>query len=103
MGTVTTSQKVGQVTVIVGEVDWNNLAWSTLLKLGAEGDSPGSEISIVGCALSVLRKVSQLGTIYANPAYTVTAPSPTPEFLRGAEQARVEWLKQMKQVLSSSR
>jgi hypothetical protein len=86
-------------------VDWNDLAWPTLQRLGASGTSPGHTRGIVHGALTVLRQAHRLGTVYANPAFTVRAP-PGPvsrEFIQQARHAQVTWLRHLSTILGSAR
>jgi hypothetical protein len=85
--------------------DLDNLAWSTLVALGATGESPGTPLAIVTAALDLFRtRREEIGTVFVNPRFTVTAPPglPRPKFLWSAHHARVSWLSQLTDILGSA-
>ena len=85
--------------------DLDNLAWSTLVALGATGDSPGTTLGIVTAALDLFRtRREEIGTVFANPRFTVTDQPgvPRPGFLRSAHRARMAWLCQLTDILGSA-
>lgn len=93
------------VQVTAREVDWNELAWSTLSQLIVVGNSPGSDEQIETAARSVLRRAAVMGTVYANPRFTVRAMTGAAiyEFVRKARTAQLSWWKHLRTVLGSAR
>ncbi len=95
------------VQVLQHPVDWDNLAWSTLERLGAEGMSPGTDRAIALRFREVMRNARRLGNRFVNrfvnPQFTVTAAFPSPEFIRAARRARLAWLRTLRQSLGTAR
>jgi hypothetical protein len=91
--------------VVERSPDLDNLAWSTLVALGATGESPGTTLDIVTAALDLFRtRREEIGTVFVNPRFTVTGRPglPTQKFLRSAHHARVSWLCQLTDILGSA-
>jgi hypothetical protein len=85
------------------EVDWDNPAWSVLLRLGDVSNCPpGTDEEMALCFRAVMRQAHELGTRYVNPQFTVTAPWPSEDFIRKARQAQRACLKTLKSVLVTS-
>jgi hypothetical protein len=85
--------------------DLDNLAWSTLVAMGATGDNPGTPLGIVTAALDLFRaRREEIGTVFVNPRFTVTGRRglPTQQFLCSAHRARMAWLTQLADILGSA-
>jgi len=84
------------------DVDWDDLAWSTMQRLSDGGSSPGTDVAIQKSFRAAMQQADQLGTRYVNPQFTVVASAPSPSFIREARQAQLAWLKTLKTVLVTS-
>ena len=84
------------------DVDWDDMAWSTMQRLSGGGSSPGTDVGIQNSFRAAMQQADQLGTRYVNPQFTVVASGPSPSFLHRARQAQLAWLKTLKTVLVTS-
>lgn len=92
----------GTVRVYKVAANWSDLAWGTLSRFGVPGDSPGTDGDIEVWFRALLIGAREFGSVYANPAYTVVARTPTQEFIRQARRAQALWIRRCRSIFVSS-
>lgn len=97
------NDRLDDIEILVCQPDENHLAWGVLQRMGATGNSPGSELRIAQIARDRLRYAITLGTVFYNPRFTVIAPGPSRLFFKEVHKARKAWLREMKTWFASSR
>lgn len=89
------------VEIVERPVDWNNLAWGTLLNLGATGHSSGTDWGLYEKYRDTVLSSPLVGGVFANPMFRVTGPA-SAEFIRRSRQAQHAWLARFRRDLPCS-
>src|SRR4051794_22889553 len=84
----------------LGDLDWNELAWSTIQRMvDLSEPSPGRDDVIEGAFREIMRDPGVAGAEFYCPQTFVHSALPTRDFLAAARAAQCRWRNTLKQTL----